>query len=76
LKWCCSCCFNIHHSHNFKTRTRGLREEEEAEIDFVAPNGLHVDDDYGQALATYDKAAATTSDEDMNDINEMDLDID
>nr|ACF82871.1 unknown [Zea mays] len=29
---------------------QGLGEEEEAEIDFVAPDDLHVEDDYGQAV--------------------------
>ena len=52
-----------------------LGEEEEAEFGFVAPDDLHVEDDYGQALATDDEAAATASDEDVDDINETDLDI-
>jgi hypothetical protein len=51
---------------------QGLGEDKEAEIDFVALDDLHVEDDYGQALAT-DDAAATASDEHVCGINEMDL---
>jgi hypothetical protein len=46
-----------------------LGEEEEAEIDFVAPDDLHVEDDYGQALATDDEAAATANNEDVGTCN-------
>ncbi|KAL5653418.1 hypothetical protein ACJX0J_038876 [Zea mays] len=39
---------------------------EEAEFGFVAPDDLHVEDDYGQALATNGEAAAAASDEDTS----------
>jgi hypothetical protein len=70
------CCFNIATTTILEQEQQGLGEEEEAEIDFVAPGDLHIEDDYGQALAIDDEAAATASDEDVGGINEMDLDID
>jgi len=55
---------------------KGLGEQEEVEIDVIALDDLHVEDDYIQALALDDEAATTASDEDVGSINEMNLDID
>lgn len=49
---------------------QGLEEEEETEVDFVAPDYLLIEDDYGH------EAAATACDEDVDGINVINLDID
>jgi hypothetical protein len=46
-----------------KQERQVLGDEEEAEIDFVAPDDLHVEDDYGHALTTEDESTATARDD-------------